>query len=111
MSHMSETFRPPCDHNIDLYPDSVYHSLSKPNRNQSIDWSSIGFDYWLTCDWLSLIKTSKLNMLGNRLMNWKVLKTDSCSMGGQQSTNDRGVSTGNYENLAASFPYNEKQLQ
>ena len=32
-------------------------------------------------------------------------------MGGQQSTNDRGVSTGNYENWAASFPYNEKQLQ
>ena len=32
-------------------------------------------------------------------------------MGGQQSTNDRGVSTRNYENLAASFPYNEKQLQ
>ena len=30
-------------------------------------------------------------------------------MGGQQSTNDRGVSTGNYENLAASFPYNEKE--
>ena len=32
-------------------------------------------------------------------------------MGGHQVTNDRGVSIGNYENWAASFPYNEKQLQ